>query len=75
MIDNETWKIETDCDKMEKLIKYHMHVQYHTKSLFEKEKTFSSNYATIHCFFLQTIAFKTHLIPNWETQMEWKNGK
>ena len=37
MIDKETWKIGTDCDKMEKIIKYHIHVQYHKKHLFEKE--------------------------------------
>ena len=26
MIDKETWKIGKECHKMEKLIKYHMHV-------------------------------------------------
>ena len=35
MIDKKTWKIGTDRDKMEKLIKYRMHV-YHKKRLFEK---------------------------------------
>ena len=40
MRDKETRKIETGHNKMEKLIKYHMHVQYHKKHLFEKEKTF-----------------------------------
>ena len=50
MIDKETWKIGKDCDKMEKLIKYHMHVKYHKKSLFEKEETFSGNCKTIHFF-------------------------
>ena len=35
---------------MEKLIKYHMHVKYHKKSLFEKEETFSGNCKTIHFF-------------------------
>ena len=49
MLDKETWKIGTDRDKMEKLIKYNMHVQYH-KSVFFKKKTFWSN-KTIHCFF------------------------
>ena len=38
MIDKETWKIGTDCEKMEKLINNHMHVQYHKKCLFEKKK-------------------------------------
>ena len=40
MIDKETLKIGTDHDKMEKLMKYHMHVQYHKKHLFKKEKSF-----------------------------------
>ena len=31
MIDKETWKIGAGQDKMEKLIKYHMYVQYHKK--------------------------------------------
>ena len=52
MIDKETRKIGTDRDKTEKLIKYHMHVEYHKKDLFGKEKAFSSNRETIHCFFL-----------------------
>ena len=38
MIDRQTWKIGTDCDKMEKCIKYHMHVHYYKKRLFEKAK-------------------------------------
>ena len=37
MLDKETWKIVIDCDEMEKLIKYQMHVQY-IKYPFEKEK-------------------------------------
>ena len=36
MIEQETWKTWTDRDKMEKLIKYNMHVQYH-KSIFLKK--------------------------------------
>ena len=40
MSDRETWKTGTDCDKMEKLIKYHMHVQYQ-KSIFLKKKKLS----------------------------------
>ena len=62
MIDKETWKIGTDRDKLEKLIKYHMHIQYHKKNLFEKEKIFSSNRKTIHCFFL----WMTPFLGNWE---------
>ena len=38
MIDKETWKIGTDCDKMEKLIKYNMPVQYHKKCLLWEKK-------------------------------------
>ena len=38
MIDTETWKIGTDCDKIEKLIKYQMHVQYHKTCLSENER-------------------------------------
>ena len=38
MIDKETWKIETDSDKMDKLLKHYMHVQNYKKRLFEKEK-------------------------------------
>ena len=41
MIDKETWKIGTGCDKVEELIKYNMHVQYY-KSVSLKKKTFSS---------------------------------
>ena len=33
MIDKETWNIRTDRDKMEKLIKCNMHVQYHKKHI------------------------------------------
>ena len=38
MIDKETWKTGTDHDKMEKLIKYDMHIQYHEKCLFKRRK-------------------------------------
>ena len=37
MIDKETWKIGTDSDKMEKLIKYNMPFQYHKKCLLGKK--------------------------------------
>ena len=53
MIDKETWKIETDHDKTEKFIKYHMQAQYHGKHHFEKEKTFFSTCKTIHSFFYE----------------------
>ena len=33
MIDKETWNVETDCDKMGKIIKYKMFVQYYKKRL------------------------------------------
>ena len=42
IIDKETLKIGTDCDKIEKLIKYNMPVQYHKKGFLGK-KTYSSN--------------------------------
>ena len=38
MLDKETWKIETDRDKMENLIKCHIHKQYHKKASFWKRK-------------------------------------
>ena len=38
MIDKETYKISTDHDKMEKLIKYNTHVQYHKSFFFKKKK-------------------------------------
>ena len=47
MIDKETWKIRAECDKMEKLIKNHIHIKYHKKDYFEEEKTFSSNHKII----------------------------
>ena len=40
MINKKTWKIGSDRDKMEILIKYHVHVKYQKKILFEKENTF-----------------------------------
>ena len=38
MIDKETWKTGTDHDKMENIIKYHMHIQYHEERLFKRKK-------------------------------------
>ena len=73
MIDKETRKIRTDPDKIEKSIKYYMHVQYHKKHLFEKEKTFSSNRKAIHCFLSLNDSFKNTPTPNWEIQMDREN--
>ena len=36
MIDKKKWKIGTDRDKMEKIIKYYMHVQQHIRNIFLK---------------------------------------
>ena len=58
---------------MEKLIKYHMHVQYHKKRLFEKEKTFSSNRKPTHCFFSMIDSFSNTPRSNWNIQMNWEN--
>ena len=51
--------------KMEKLIKYHMHVQYLKRHLFEKEKAFSSNCNAIHCVFSLGDS-----LPNYKTQLD-----
>ena len=50
MIDKETWKIQTDCGKMEKLIKYNMH-KYH-KNFFLK-KTSKVTWNNLLLFFLE----------------------
>ena len=42
MIDKESWKIGTGCNKTEELIKYNRYIQYH-KSVFLKKTTSSSN--------------------------------
>ena len=34
-----------------------MHVKYHKKRFFEKEKTFSGNRKTINCFFSMNDSF------------------
>ena len=73
MIDKETWKIGTDHDKMEKLIKYHLHVQYHKNHLLEKEKTFPCNHKTIHSFCSMNDSFHYTPRPNWENKMDWEN--
>ena len=67
MIAKEIWKTKTDGNKMEKLIKCHIHMQVqHQKSVVLKKKTFSSYPKTIHCFFFFVCLFllvglKTHL--------------
>ena len=65
MIDKETWKTKTDGDKMEKLIKCHIHMQVqYQKSVVLKKKTFSSYPKTIHCFFFVfflLVGLKAHL--------------
>ena len=43
-------KKRKDCDKIEKLIKYNMHVQDHQKHLLKKKKKLLSNRKTIHNF-------------------------
>ena len=77
MIDKETWKTKTDGDKMEKLIKCHIHMQVqYQKSVVLKKKTFSSYPKTIHCFFLFFFfigRFKNTPRPNWEIQTDWEN--
>ena len=54
MIDKETWNVERDCDKMEKMIKNKMSVQYHKKRLLLK-KTFSSNIKQSTIFFYDSF--------------------
>ena len=41
MIDKETWNVEADCDKMKKIIKYKIFVQYHENRLLFKKKKLS----------------------------------
>ena len=53
-------KTGTDRYNMEKLVKQHMHVQYHKKRLFEKELS-QVTVKQLAVFFLRMIAFKTHL--------------
>ena len=40
----------------------------------EKEKTFSSNRKTIHCFFSMNDSFKNISRLNWEIHMDWENN-
>ena len=57
---------------MEKLIKYHIYVQYHKKHPFEKQKTLSSNHKTIQCLLLWMMAFKTLLQLIRRLKWIWK---
>ena len=52
MIDKETWNVETDCDKMDKISKYKMPVQCHKMRLLFT-KTFSSNAKQATVFFYE----------------------
>ena len=55
-VNKETWKIKADCYKMEKIIKYDMHVQYHKSILFLIKKTFSSNIKQFSVFLYKAWA-------------------
>ena len=71
MIDKETWKIDTDRDQMEKVLKYNM--MYNTiKASFWKKKAFSSKVKQF-TFFLWIVAFKHTTRRNWEIHMDWQN--
>ena len=52
MIVKETWNIRSDCDKIEKLIKYNIHVQY--KKCLKNSQVTQNNPLF---FFLWMIAF------------------
>ena len=51
-------------------MKFHMHVQYHKKHLFAKEKTFSSNNAL---FFSMNDSIKNMPRSSWDIQVDWEN--
>ena len=52
MIDKETWNVETNRDKMDKIIKYKISVQYHKMHVLFT-KTFSSNVKQSTVFFYE----------------------
>ena len=55
-------KVGTDCDKLEKLIKYSMYVQYIKKAQIKKKKKNSQGKEkNFTVFFLRMVAYKTHL--------------
>ena len=66
MIDKETWKIGTHHDKMEELIQYSMHAQYH-KSVFLKKKTLSSNVKQFTVFLWIALMGNSHGFGKWCT--------
>ena len=57
-------KNKADCYKMEKIIKYDMHVQYHKSILFLIKKTFSSNIKQFTVFF-----YEWQLLKHTQTQL------
>ena len=64
MIDKETWKVGTDCDKMEKFLKYHMHVPYLKSVFFKKKKLSKVTIKKSTVFYMNK--FKNTPSPNWE---------
>ena len=64
MIHKETWKVGTDCDKMEKFLKYHMHVPYLKSVIFKKKKLSKVTIKKSTVFYLNK--FKNTPRPNWE---------
>ena len=55
MIDKDIWKTRTDRDKMEKLIKYHMHVMICKKHLFAKKTHSQETVKQILFFFYESF--------------------
>ena len=74
MIDKETWNVETDHDKMDKIVKFKMSVQYKKHLLFKKTFSGKVNQSTV---FSINDSFLTLWIntprPNWEIHMDWEN--
>ena len=50
-------------------MKYHMHVQYHKKHLFKKEKSSEVTIKQSTVFFMND-SFENTPRPNWEIQMD-----
>ena len=74
MIDKETWNVETDHDKIDKIVKFKMSVQYKKRLLFKKTFSGKVNQSTV---FSINDSFLTLWIntprPNWEIHMDWEN--
>ena len=68
----DTWKTGTDCDKMEQLIKYKMHKQYHKSVFLKKKKKKASSNVKQFTVVLWLGAFKTPRC-NWEIHTDWEN--